>query len=403
MPARYTAHARIMLNIVKPDPVSGQALTSQFARAYVKTQTELITDYRIAGKVVDMLNWASSPEFADQYDNRRNDDVRDFRRFLAQIIINSTGAELIEGSNILDISYTAPNPQGAADVAEALRRAYVEQAIALKREDATKDAEWFTIQTGKLKTRLTEAESRKSEFERAHGIILDDDRVDQESRKLQALAGAAPAPSAPTMVMGASNPNAAQIAQFDAAIATAERTLGANNPQLMDLRRQRASLASASSGAGAVVTGGGGPSIGAMYGSQVQKVLAQRGKVAEARQLATEVALLREQYEKAALRVGELEQMAQSTDSGLTPLGAATAPESPSFPKWPLIVFGSLGLGLLIGVFVAMFVELLARRVRGLEDLRFSGIPVLGVMTTPHPTKNALGWFGRRSQVGATA
>ncbi len=130
LPPRYVAHARVMLNLVKPDPITGESISSQFARAYVRTQTELIRDYRIAGKVVDILGWASSPDLAEQYANRRSDDVRDFRRWMAQRVIDSTNAELIEGSNILDISYTAASPQGAAAVAEAVRRAYIEQAIA---------------------------------------------------------------------------------------------------------------------------------------------------------------------------------------------------------------------------------------------------------------------------------
>lgn len=118
LPPRYEAHARVMLNVVKPDPVTGEIIASQFARAYVKTQTELIRDYRIAGRVVDILNWGSSPELAERYANRRSDDLRDFRRWMAQIVINNTNAKLIEGSNILDISYTAPSPQGAAAVAD---------------------------------------------------------------------------------------------------------------------------------------------------------------------------------------------------------------------------------------------------------------------------------------------
>ncbi len=325
LPARYTAHARVMLNLVKPDPVTGEIIASQFARAYIRTQTELIRDYRIAGNVVDMLQWASSPDLAEQYANRRSDDVRDFRRWMAQIVIDNTEAELIEGSNILDISYTAPSPQGAAAVAEALRRAYVEQAIALRREDAGADSEWFKNQSAKLKEQLAAAEQRKSAFERENGIVLDDQDVDQEVRRLTALAQTSPQQTGPAIAVGASNPNAAQIAQLDAAIATAERTLGPNNPQLQDLKRQRAALANAAPPS-VISTGPTGPSIGAQYSAQLQKVLAQRGKADEARRLAIDVAVLRDQYEKASARSAELDQQAQSIESGLSLLGSATAP-----------------------------------------------------------------------------
>lgn len=382
IPARYEAHARVILNVVKPDPVTGEIIASQFARAYVQTQSELIRDYRIAGKVVDILGWSSSPELADQYANRRSDDVRDFRRWMAQIVIDNTKAELVTGSNILDISYTAPSPQAASAVAEAVRRAYVEQAVAFRREDAAADAEWFRNQAAKLKEELTAAESRKTEFERANGIVLDDQDVDQDVRRLTALAQTSMAPSGPSISVGATNPAAIQIAQLDAAISTAERTLGPNNPQLLDMKRQRAALA-ASAAAPVVATEAGGPSIGSQYSAQLDRVLAKRGKSDEARRIAVEVAVLRDQYQKASTRVAELQQQADSVESGLTLLGAATAPDKPKFPNWPLIFFGSLGLGLILGVLAAILAELLARRVRCAADLRFDDLPILGEMAIP--------------------
>lgn len=399
LPPRYQAHARVMLNLVKPDPITGESISSQFARAYVRTQTELIRDYRIAGKVVDILGWASSPELAEQYANRRSDDVRDFRRWMAQRVIDSTNAELIEGSNILDISYTAPSPQGASAVAEAIRRAYIEQAIAFRREDASRDAEWFRLQSAKIKEELAAAEQRKSAFERANGIVLDDQDIDQDQRRLTALAIAQPAQaSGPAISVGA-NPAAAQIAQLDAAIGTAERTLGPNNPQLLDMKRQRAALASTAGSAQVVAAGPSGPSVGAQYNAQLQKVLAQRGKTDEARRLSVEVAVLRDQFQKASMRVAELEQQSQSIESGLTLLGAATAPNKPSFPNWPLIIFGSLGLGLMLGVLAALIAELLARRVRCTADLRFGELPVLGEMAVPARSGSwKLLSFGRKPQ-----
>jgi uncharacterized protein involved in exopolysaccharide biosynthesis len=382
IPPRYEAHARVILNVVKPDPVTGEIIASQFARAYVQTQSELIRDYRIAGKVVDILGWSSSPELAESYANRRADDVRDFRRWMAQIVIDNTKAELISGSNILDISYTAPSPQSAAAVAEAVRRAYIEQAVAFRREDASTDAEWFRNQAAKLKEELTAAESRKTEFERANGIVLDDQDVDQDVRRLTALAQTSMAPAGPAISVGASNPAATQIAQLDAAISTAERTLGPNNPQLLDMKRQRAALV-ASAANPVVSTGTGGPSIGSQYSAQLDRVLAKRGKSDEARRLAVQVAVLREQYQKASTRVAELQQQADSIESGLTSLGAATAADKPTFPNWPLIIFGSLGLGLILGVLAAILAELLARRVRCVSDMRFGELPILGEMTMP--------------------
>lgn len=395
IPPRYVAQSRVMLDVVKPDPVTGEMIASQFARAYVKTQIELIKDYRIAGRAADILNWTDSPGMAARYRQRGPDDSRDFRRWLAQLVIDRTDAKLIEGSNILEISYTSSNPETAAKIADAVRQAYVEQAISFKREDASNNAAWFRTQASRLRQELTLAEKRKTDFERANGIILDADNVDQESKRLAALAGSTPAaPVASAPIVTPANPMAGQLAQADAAIANAARSLGPNHPDLVAMRQQRDAIARSAAAAQPVIRSGvapSGPSIGQIYGAQQAKVLAARGKVDEARQLATDVAVLREQYQKTATRAAELQQQGESNDSGLTLLGNATAPQVPAFPNWFMLIAGSFGLGLTLGILVALLSELLGRKVRGPEDLKMLETPILGMMSNAPPPARALG------------
>lgn len=403
LPARYKADSRVMLDIVKPDPITGEMISSNFARVYVGTQIELIKDYRIAGRVADMLGWTSSPEMAAEYANRSSDDTRDFRRWVAQRVIDDTDARLIEGSNILEISYTGRTPEIAAKVADTLRRAYVDQAVAFKRDDAVTNAEFFRKQIDQLRQQLREAEKRKTDFERANGVVLDASNNDQESLRLAALAGSAPVAPAPAVPQ--INPVAAQLAQADAAIASAEKVLGPNNPDLLNMKRQRAAIA-ASARSTVVAPAATGPSLQALYGAQQAKVLAQRGKVDEARQLATDVTVLRDQYQKAATRVAELQQQSETGDSGFTLLGNAVAPQNPDFPKWPLLIFGSFGLGAALGILVSLAIELFGRKVRGVEDLRYEKVPVLGMMTVsgePRRKKGIWQLFARSPQTGATA
>ncbi len=383
IPARYTAHSRVLLDVVKPDPVTGQGITSTFARAYVKTQTELISDYRVAGRVVDALGWTNSPELAAQYRARPATDRSDFRRWLAQRVMDRTDGSLLEGTNILDITYASPSAEQAAKVADAVRQAYIDQVIAFKRDDAERNASWFRTQADKIKTDLAAAEARKAAFERENGIIMQDDNTDTESERLKALASAsvAPAPAQVIPAAPAAQANPA-LAQANAAVAAAERTLGPNHPDLINLRRQRDAIAAAG-----VTRGGGvsrvvqsGPSAAALYSAQQNKVLAQRGKVSEARQIAADVTLLREQYGKTAGRAAELLQQGQSTEAGLTVLGSAVPPTRPSFPNWPLLIIGSIGFGSMLGILAALITELLSRRVRGVEDLRLPDVPLIGVM-----------------------
>ena len=412
VPPRYTANSRLMLEIVKPDPVTGEVLSSQYARAYVTTQIELIKDYRVAGRVVDSFNWTASPKLAEVYRESAAARDVDFRRWLAQRVIDRTNVQLISGSNILEISYTDDQPDTAAKVADAIREAYDQETRLFRQQTALRNAGWFSNQTEKLRAELKIAEEKKTAFERENGVVLQDDNEDSESARLKALAGVQPMPSIAAPAVAAapiSSPSQAQLAQIDAAINTASQTLGANHPQMVALRQQRQAVAQAAAqemaaarAASRVSSVSSGPSVGAMFSAQQAKVLAQRGKVNEARQLALDVNVLREQLQSTASRQVELEQEAQSTETGLSSLGSAVAPQSPSFPKIPLLLAGSIALGLGIGVLVSLLVELLNRKVRTYEDLQFDGVPLLGIVTLGEPERKKSLWarlwpFGNRN------
>lgn len=397
VPSRYEASSRLILDIVRPDPVSGEALSSSFARAYVKTQTELIKDYRVAGRVVDAFGWTGSPDLTAQY--RASGSDLPLHRWLAQRVIDRTDAKLIDASNIMEITYTGEQPETTARIADQLRQAYSDQTMLFKQQAARRNADWFKQQTEKLRKEVADAEASKSKFEQANNIVLQENDTDAESARLAALASTAPPP--PTMMAPSAapvaSPSQTQLAQIDVTIATASQTLGPNHPDLIAMRQQRAVVAAnasremaasrAAAGSGGRMTG---PSIGAMFNAQQQKVLAQRGKVAEARQLMVNVRVAREELERTATRASQLDQQAESDDTGLTFLGSAVAPQTPSFPKRLPLLAGAIALGLAFGILTSLIIEMLFRRVRAIDDIYIEGVPVLGMMagSLPAPKSN---------------
>lgn len=391
IPKQYEATSRVMLEIIRPDPVTGEVLSSSYARAYTKTQIELIKDYRVAGRAVDKLGWTGSADMAAQYQQSNSDQP--FRRWLAGIITEGTEATLIDASNILEITYRGSSPAEAARIANALQEAYEEQTIQFKRQDAQKNARWFAQQTTELRTRLAQAEARKAEFEKANDIVLQDEGVDTDSARLQALASSAPvAPvSVAPMPVQVSGPGPAQmqLAQVEAAIATASRTLGPNHPDYVALLRQRdiaanaaaqERAAAAANARASVAPAPTGPSVGALFNAQRERVLSQRGKLAEAKQMQNDVAVLRAQLNETQIKGAKEEQEAQSADAGLTLLSSATPPDSASFPKTIPVMLGAIALGVGLGILLALLFELLNRKVRGPDDLAIDGVPLIGMM-----------------------
>lgn len=380
VPPRYVATTRIYLDLLKPDPVTGQTI-GRSAREYVKTQMQLIQDYKVAGRAVDVLGWANSPKLAAAYARRPSGDNRDFRRWLAQPIMDGTGVNWIDNSNVLSIIYRSNNPESAAKIVDAVREAYIAQTLATKREDAQRNANWFRKQSLDIAKKLNDAVERKAEFERANGIILEADASDPELAKLAALAQAAPTAQAAAAAFIA--PSTAQVANVEAQIAAQSKILGPNHPDLQILRTQLAvaqaavarETAAAQSGSGP-----GGPSNSSLLSAQRNKVLAQSTKVAQAQRMASDIQVLKAQYDKALSKTADYEQQAQSTESGISVMASAINPRTPDFPNVPLILGGAVAVGFAIGVLSALIIELLNRRVRGAEDLANSGLPVVGVM-----------------------
>lgn len=395
LPTRYEATSRVMLNFIKPDPVTGEVISSNFARTYSKTQTELIRDYRVAGLVVDRLGLAGDPRLQAQFAALPPERRGDFRRWLAGRIIAQTHADLVAGTNILEISYRSTNAEIARVVADALRDAYADISQAMRREEALRNAHWFERQAAEIRLKLTQAEAAKAAFEREHDIVLQEDNVDIDSVRLAALAGAgAPAPELQTAAVPAPSAASAQLAQIDAAIAQAAQRLGPSHPQMQALREQRRlaaaqlaqemAAARAASAAASRAASAGTALVQREVALQRRKVIGQREQVAQLRKLKDEVDLQRARLAKINERIGDLRQEAEASQTGLTPLGNAVAPASPYFPNRPLILLGSVGLGLALGGLAGLFFELLGRRVRSELDVTNSfDLPLLAVMPAP--------------------
>jgi uncharacterized protein involved in exopolysaccharide biosynthesis len=134
-------------------------------------------------------------------------------------------------------------------------------------------------------------------------------------------------------------------------------------------------------GAAASAAAAGAGAIDRAMQAQKSRVIAQRDKLGRLMQLQAEVDLRRDQYNKTAAKAADLRQQSAVAMTGLTILGSASTPQKPAFPNMPLILFGSLFLGLGTGVVVAFLVELFGRRVRGAEDLQaIRDVPLLAVI-----------------------
>ncbi len=409
LPARYTATARVLMDVIKPDPVSGQVIASSFVRGYTKTQTELITDYRVAGDVVDRLHWDRDPALLADY-QKNNDGAADFRRYEAKKIIDGTDAQLVEGSNILEITYKGGSPDVSRDVARTLRSAFIDASLRFRTDAAGRSADWYVEQASKAQAALAAAEAKKSDFERANGIVMAPGGADSETMKLESMQAALlSARNAVGLVGGARSGQSpeveaakSQLNAIDDAMVQASQKLGTAHPTYVGLVERRKvveqQLARAKSAA-AAATGGVDPSgavqananrLEGELAAQKAKVLGLKPRLDELAQLQREVDLRKSQYEKAAVRTADLKLEADVSETGLVPLGDAVVEGAPSFPNKPLILALGIVAGLAFGIIGAVVTELVSRRVRGPEDLaNAANAAVLAVIADTAPVSLA--------------
>ncbi|WP_010542647.1 GNVR domain-containing protein [Sphingomonas elodea] len=385
LPERYRATTRIVLETFKPDPVTGQVMNSQFMRAFVETQTQLIEDYATSGRVVDELGWANDPANIAAFQASSAAATGDIRRWLANQIIQNTKADVIDGTNILEISYSDSSPDRAERIANMIRSAFLAQSLTAKRQAATKSAEWYTQQAEAARQALLAAVQARTDFVKKSGVVLTETGGDLDTQKLEQLQGQSAAAAVPVAAAAsAMGPAQLQLAQIDQQIQQAATNLGPNHPAFQALQRQRDVLARAAaaerSQAGAAVGSGRGV-IESAANAQRARVLGNRQDVDRVMQLQRDVTLKQDQYMKAAQRVADLRLEASSNDTGMSTLSEASAPDTPYYPKVPLIIGGAAGFGLSLGLLVALLVELLGRRVRSPDDLEVAAdAPVLGVV-----------------------
>lgn len=378
---RYQASARVVLEFLKPNPVTGAFIKSQMADAYVATQIQMIKDYQVAIPAADALGMLDSIDFQTTYASIPGADPNDFPRWAAKQVIGSTNVRPVEDSNILEIINTSPNPDRALATVQALRDAYIQSTLDVQRAGARANAASLSLLADKIIGELREFEARKAALEQRTGVMPNVDK-----RRLADLVTARPA-----MVFQSATepPSAGPLAAAELKLAEAVKNLGPNNPGLISLRSARDAL-KAQVDRERTENLARGSAAGLMESAKQAEIETQRTRVLSQSQTQLELKLLQDQIDtrEQALAVvspaiARFKQLTSVQEAGLTPLGDAEVKPTAVFPNHALILTGTGVLGLLLGGALTVFLELLQRRARSAEALSASvGAPNLGVV--PH-------------------
>jgi chain length determinant protein EpsF len=406
----YKATASVLLNYKGVDPLTGLTMPGQLMPGYMATQIDIISSKNVAGRVVDALHLAASPVVVQQF-QEANEGRGNVRDWLADLLLKKLEIVPSRESSVVEISFKGADPAFAAAVANAFADEYQKITVQLKTDPAKKASSYFNEQTKQLRDNLEAAQARLSKYQQEKGIVsLDNNRYDVELSRLNDLSSQLVAAQTAAMEAtsrqhiagrGAASPDVANnamvqnlrvsLAAAEAKLADTSSRFGRNHPQYQAARAEvdklRAEMNSAmgtisqSVGNNAEVLRQREAELRAAVAAQKTRVLELNRARDELGPLLKELETAQRAYDAASQRFSQTRIEAQSEQSDVSVLNPAVTPTEPSGPRVLLNTLIAFLLGTVLGVGLALLLELLNRPVRSSGDIKdMLGIPVLGTI-----------------------
>jgi len=407
----YTATASVLLNYKGVDPLTGLTMPGQLLPGYMATQIDIISSKNVALRVVDRLRLATSPAVIAQF-QEATEGKGTVRDWLADLLLRRLDIKPARESSVVEISFKGADPAFSAAVANAFAEEYQNASVLLKTEPMKKAASYFNEQTKQLRDNVESAQARLSKYQQEKGIVsLDNNRVDVELSRLNDLSSQLVAAQAAALEAtsrermagdGAANsPDVANnpliqnlrvgLAAAEAKLAEGAARYGARHPQYLaaraEVEKMRADLNAALGMVSKSV--GGNAQVLRQREDQLREALAaQKTRVLELNRTRDELGVLlkdldsaQRAFDAASGRFSQTRIEAQAEQSDIAVLNPAVAPAEPSGPRVLLNTLVAILLGTVLGLGLALLLELLQRPVRSTGDVQeLLGIPVLGTI-----------------------
>lgn len=408
LPKQYTAETSLLLDI-KTDPLVATLAPNFATPSYIATQTEILQSDRVATRVVKMLGLAQNAKAVEQWREETEGRIP-LETYFGSMLQKGLRIEPGRGSSLLTISFTGTDPKFAAAGANTFARAYLDTSVELRVDPAREYARFFDERIKQLRTELEGAQERLSAFQQKRGIVVTNERMDQELSRLtslEAALGTALAEQADTssritnsgIDSSADVLSSAAVQNLKGELARAQTQLieisakfGSSHPQRIEIEARvaelRQQLNAEMSRVGRGTAGVNRTAVQKiaelrnLVDSQKRAVLTMRSQRDEAAVLLRDVDTAQRAYDAVAQRRTQLANEAQAEQTPARVLSPATEPLSPSKPNIVKNTLVGVILGLLAGVGLAFLLEYVDRRVRSADDLvAYSDVPVLGVMS----------------------
>ena len=407
LPRQYTAETSLVVEM-RIDPALGALAPALAAPSYMATQVEILRSERVASRAVKLLGVERSADAVAQWRDATKAKIS-LERYFAGVLQHGLSVDPGRGSSILNLSFTAADPIFAQAAANAFAQAYQDVSVELRVAPARQSATFLDEQVKALRADLENAQARLSKFQQTKGIVVTDERLDQENARFNTLIGqlaqaqtervetetrqrnTGGETSPDVLGSGAVQNLKAQLAQAQTKLSDISSIVGKNHPQRLQLDAQIAELknqiaAETRRVAGGTSTLNRGSSqkvseLQAMVDQQKRQLLSLRSDRDQIAVYQRDVEAAQRAYDAVSSRLGQVNMEGQNSQANTRLLSPAVEPLEPSRPKVMVGIVGSLLGALAAGILAALGLELLDPRIRRPEDLMvMPGVPVIGVL-----------------------
>jgi chain length determinant protein EpsF len=399
-----------MLDVKSADPVDGDVIPALGVASYMATQVDLLRSERVLRRALTLLR-AHESESALQRWQEETGGQGDMLTWLSELTLRRLEVQPSRESNVISFAYAGATPQVAAEVTQAITKAYIDTNIEIRVDQAKQYTNLFDARAKQLREAVEAAQLKLSKAQQDGGVLVSDERLDFETARLADLSGQVLAAQVSAGESGArtdisrgsggklqevlnspllSTLTAGLVAE-EARVADLATRLGENHPDLTKARANVAQMKTRIAEETQRVVGGVAVTdrLASTKLAQLRAAYdVQRARVAQLKTMRDQFSVLQrdvdnanQAYSQAVAKAAQIEFQSQARQSNVTVIRSATVPAYAASPNLRsgllLSVFGAL----LLGVVAALTFEWVDQRVRHETDVTVMlGRPLLGVL-----------------------
>jgi polysaccharide biosynthesis transport protein len=165
-------------------------------QAGINTQVKILQSDTMAELVIRRLNLDTRVDFAGESRKQSNggialsqSEAQESARqeSLIRKLQGSMKVQQVPDTTLVEIKYSDPSPALAAEIANGITAAYIEQNVKSRYESTMQAADWLSKQLADMQIKMETSQAKLVQYQKEHAIVGTDDKQNLTTEKLDEL------------------------------------------------------------------------------------------------------------------------------------------------------------------------------------------------------------------------